>query len=85
MEGSVQLASMYYLVQISCFFYKTSYLNEEVNCTEPSPSEGFLVSVRVLTLRHSIIGDDVALFGLYETGQGTLTEAESSVHLTSLY
>jgi len=35
-EGSVQLASLYYLVQISCF--KRCYLNEEVNCTEPSTS-----------------------------------------------
>jgi hypothetical protein len=45
-EGSVQLTSLYQLVKISSFlnwkyyirFYKTSYLNEEVNCTEPSPS-----------------------------------------------
>jgi len=43
-KGSVQLNSMYWLVQISCFwylenvfFYKTSYLNEEVNHTEYSP------------------------------------------------
>jgi hypothetical protein len=44
---SVQLISLYQL--ISCFLklkivftfvYKTSYLNEEVNCTEPSPSVG---------------------------------------------
>ncbi len=43
---SVQLTSLYVLVQISCFrkykhyllINKTSYLNEEVNCTEPSPS-----------------------------------------------
>jgi hypothetical protein len=26
------------LTQQILFFYKTSYLNEEVNCTEPSPS-----------------------------------------------
>ncbi len=45
-EGSVQLTSLYYLVLINCFwywehhllFYKTSYINEEVNCTEPSLS-----------------------------------------------
>jgi hypothetical protein len=45
-EGSVQCTSLHKLVWISCFwyckhyilFYKTSYLNEEVNCTEPSPS-----------------------------------------------
>jgi hypothetical protein len=40
-EGSVQLTSLYYLVQISCFLnyydflYKRAYLNKEVNCTEP--------------------------------------------------
>ncbi len=50
MEGSVRSTSMYQLVQISCqmssdqlllvqnFFYKTSYLDEEVNCIKPSPS-----------------------------------------------
>jgi hypothetical protein len=47
-EGSVftvnllVLASLDQLVFILkfliTFFYKTSYLNEEVNCTEPSPS-----------------------------------------------
>ncbi len=44
-EGSVRLTSLYQWVQISCclywiFFlsYQTSCLNEEVNCTEPSPS-----------------------------------------------
>jgi hypothetical protein len=45
-EGSVQLASLYLVDYISSFlngniiflFDKTSYLNEEVNCTEPSPS-----------------------------------------------
>jgi len=45
-EGSARLTSLYRLVQISCFsywnyiflFYKTTYLNEEVNCSEPSPS-----------------------------------------------
>ncbi len=47
-EGSVQLTSLYLLVQIAFmlqllfnFFYKTSYLNEEVNSTEPSPSVSF--------------------------------------------
>jgi hypothetical protein len=47
-EGSVQLTSLFLSVKISCFpdwnfifiFYKTTYLNEEVNCTEPSPSVG---------------------------------------------
>jgi hypothetical protein len=42
-EGSVQLTSLYQLVQTCCFsnkndiflFYKTTYLNEEVNCDEP--------------------------------------------------
>ncbi len=40
-EGSVQLTSLYKLVQISSFSieiiqlcYKTSFLNQEVNCTE---------------------------------------------------
>jgi len=28
-------------------FYKTSYLNEEVNCTEPSPSVSFPWQVRL--------------------------------------
>ncbi len=45
-KGSVHLTSLYLLVQISCFlygknyllFYKTSYLNEDINRTEPSPS-----------------------------------------------
>ncbi len=46
-EESVHLTSLYQLVQISCFqcwksilfiSYKTSFLEEEVNCTEPSPS-----------------------------------------------
>jgi hypothetical protein len=45
-KGSVQLTSLYRLVRISFFlcwkyylpFYKTSYLNEEVNRTEPSGS-----------------------------------------------
>ncbi len=42
----VVLTSSYEPVQISCFshqnynflFYKTTYLNDEVNCTENSPS-----------------------------------------------
>jgi hypothetical protein len=42
-EGSVRLTSSYSLVLISCFLYKifvtfcykTSYLNEEVNCSAP--------------------------------------------------
>ncbi len=45
-DVSVRLASMSQLVQINSFYikniknfsYKTSYLNEEVNCTKPSPS-----------------------------------------------
>jgi hypothetical protein len=42
-EGSVQLTSLCLLVpfdiaNIIYLFYQTSYLNEEVNCTEPSPS-----------------------------------------------
>ncbi len=47
-EGSVQLTSFYWRALISCFwywknmwflhFYKTSYLNKEVNHAEPSPS-----------------------------------------------
>ena len=45
-EGSVQLISLYQLFQIKYFsieifiyrFYKISYLNEEVDCTEPSSS-----------------------------------------------
>jgi hypothetical protein len=46
-EKAVQLNSLYQLVYISSFlnienivyfFYKTSYPDEEVNCTEPSPS-----------------------------------------------
>ncbi len=43
-EGPVQLTSLYWLVQISCFdtpnnpFYKTSFLIEGINCTERSPS-----------------------------------------------
>ncbi len=42
-------------VQISCFFYsifhiKTSYLNEEVNCTNPSPS----ISIPCIVLRLSV-------------------------------
>ncbi len=45
-EGSVRLTSSHQLVQISCFsnwnctfiFYKTTHINEEVNCTEPSLS-----------------------------------------------
>ncbi len=45
-EGSVQFTSLYKLVQIGCFLfgtvlfslYKTTYLNEEVNRTDPSPS-----------------------------------------------
>jgi hypothetical protein len=46
-EGSVQFTSLYLLAYISCFlygkyyllfFYKTSYLNEEANCTDPSLS-----------------------------------------------
>ncbi len=45
-EGSVQLTSLYWPIQIDCFssetrfFFvtKTTYLNEEVNCTEPSLS-----------------------------------------------
>jgi hypothetical protein len=44
-EVSVWLTSMYYLVLPAfqtetkfSFFYKTTYLNEEVNCTEPSLS-----------------------------------------------
>ncbi len=49
-ERSVRLTSLYKLVYISSFniensfylFYKTSDLNEEVNCTEPSPSLVFL-------------------------------------------
>ncbi len=54
-EGSVQLTSLYFLFEISSllywklylpFFTRTSYLNEEVNCTEPSPS----VSVPWLSL-----------------------------------
>jgi hypothetical protein len=48
-EGSVRLSSLSLLVQIICFlysnriflFYKASYLNKEVNCTEPSPSVRF--------------------------------------------
>jgi hypothetical protein len=44
-ERSAQLISLYYLVYISSFqylknaylFYETNQLNEEVNCTEPSP------------------------------------------------
>ncbi len=43
-KGSVQLTSFYLPVRLDaldtaniiCFFYKTSYLIEEVNCTEPS-------------------------------------------------
>ncbi len=44
-KGSVQLTSLYEQVEIRCFgcnkhyllfFYKTGYLIEEVNCTEPS-------------------------------------------------
>jgi hypothetical protein len=59
-EGSVQLTSSYQLVCISCLwyckhyllFYKTSNLNEEVNCTKPSLSvsvpwfQGFYASGR---------------------------------------
>jgi hypothetical protein len=45
-EESVQLTSSYNLVLICSFslwrftfiFYKTTYLNEEVNCTDPFPS-----------------------------------------------
>jgi hypothetical protein len=45
-EGSVQLTSLSLLVKISCFSYwsyifpflQTTYLNEEVNRTQPSPS-----------------------------------------------
>jgi len=44
-NGSVLLTSLNYPIQISFLcrsinqlFYKTSYLNEEVNCTEPFPS-----------------------------------------------
>ncbi len=42
-KGSVQLTSVYLLVQTSSFsilifFYKTTYFNEEFNCTEPSHS-----------------------------------------------
>ncbi len=42
-EGSVRLTSLHELVQISCFltetifFYRTTYLNDEVNRTDPSP------------------------------------------------
>ncbi len=37
-EGSVQLTSLFWLQQTLFTLYKTSYLNEEVNRTEPSPS-----------------------------------------------
>jgi len=38
-EGSVQLTSSHSLVKKYFFyFYVTSYIKEEVNCTEPSPS-----------------------------------------------
>ncbi len=40
-EGSVWLTSLYQLIQISYFsywLYETTYLNEEVNCTDPSLS-----------------------------------------------
>ncbi len=42
-EGSAWLTTLYKLApfdneNIYTFFYKTSYLNEEVNCTEPSHS-----------------------------------------------
>jgi hypothetical protein len=42
-EGSVLLTSLYYqlLFKLNMFFNKTSCLNEEVNCTEPSPSVSF--------------------------------------------
>jgi hypothetical protein len=41
-EGSVRLTSsldqlLFYIENIINLFYKTSYLNEEVNSTEPSP------------------------------------------------
>jgi len=40
------------------FFYKTSYLNEEVNCTEPSPSVSipwFTASLAAVKLSSKII------------------------------
>ncbi len=45
-SGSVQLTSLYLQVQIRCFkclkifflIYLTTFFNEEVNCTEPTPS-----------------------------------------------
>jgi hypothetical protein len=48
-EVSLRLTSLYWLVQINCVSYwnyiflfcKTTYLNEDVNCTEPSPSVRF--------------------------------------------
>jgi hypothetical protein len=49
-EGSVQLTSLYYFRSATfdtannylLLFYKTSYLKEEVNCTEPFPSVSIL-------------------------------------------
>jgi hypothetical protein len=42
-EGCYQsnwlISAAFYAEKID-FFYKTSYLNKEVNCTEPSPSVG---------------------------------------------
>ncbi len=45
-EGLVQLTSLYKLISVIYYinqniiyiFHKTSYLNEEVKCTQPSPS-----------------------------------------------
>jgi hypothetical protein len=35
-------------------FYKTSYLNEEVNCTEPSPSARGMISTANLLVLTSL-------------------------------
>jgi hypothetical protein len=77
-EGSVQLTSLtltsldHLLLRMQTlitFFYKTGYLNEEVNRTEPSPS----VSVPWYIYIHVCVL------------QGSLTETEGSVRLTSSF
>jgi hypothetical protein len=35
--------------------YKTSYLNEEVNCTEPSPSDLLFVLLNVIMLNATVL------------------------------
>jgi hypothetical protein len=73
-EGSVQLTSLYWPVQINCFPYwnyiffvtKTTYLNEEVNCTEPSLSSWVPWSLsRVLWLqqKNGKIGENWYFYG----------------------